>query len=375
MKSRILIFSLAYLPLIGGAEVALKEITERLPDYDFHLITARFSKNNKAEETIGPVKIYRVGWGCFLDKYLYFVLAYFKGLKLYQHHRYQIIWAMMANYAGLAALLFKWSHNVKYLLTLQSGDSDEFIHQRTWFWQPLYKQIYKQADYIQAISRWLENRAKSYGYQGKIDVVPNGVDIAKFSQEITQEEKEELLSQSGIGPNDKVIITVSRLVEKNGIGDLIESIKYLDERYKLLIIGTGKLEENLKLKTEELKLTDRVIFAGQKSHNELYKYLKISDVFIRPSLTEGFGNVFIEAMAAGLPVIATYVGGLKDFLIDGETGLVCQANNPQSIASQVKKLAASEELRKKIINQGLLEAAKYNWNDISFKINSIFKNL
>jgi len=375
MKPKILIFSLAYAPLVGGAEVALHEITQRIQSFDFDLITARFSRSDLPQERIGNVMVYRVGFGSYLDKYLFFVLAYFKALSLHRENHYQIVWAMLANYAGLGALLFKWTVRIKYYLTDQSGDSDSFIKKRTWFWLPLYKQIYQRADRIQVISHWLKERARSYGYRGEIDLVPNGVDIGRFSQEISPAEKATMLSQLSVKSDDKIIITVSRLVEKNGISDLIESLNYLDNQYKLLILGQGKLSEELKLKAENLKLTERVQFLGEKNHDEVVRYLNIAYVFIRPSLSEGFGNVFVEAMATGLPVIATSVGGIKDFLIDGETGLICNVNNPQSIAGQVKRLAADESLRNKLIQNGLALAKNYSWEAIAAQMNQSLNKL
>ena len=383
-NNNILVFSLAYQPYIGGAEIALQEIATRLAEYRFDIITARFDKKNLKQEARGQIRVFRVGWGVWLDKYLFFILAYFKAKELHKKNNYKIVWGMMENYAGLAALLFKKKYKIKYLLTLQSGDSDKFIKKRTWFWQPLYRQIYTRADKIQAISKWLERRAKNYGYRGEIALVPNGVEFGMFDQKINQEERKNLLNQLSLKPDDKIIITISRLVEKNGIGDLIEAMKYLDDRYKLLIIGEGKLERELKLKTEDFqskadtplaeKLSNRVKFLGQIDNDELYKYLSIADVFIRPSITEGFGIAFLEAMAASVPVIATNVGGIKDFLFDNETGLVCQVNNPQSIAEQVKKLE-DEQLRIKIITQALAKAREYDWNEIVKKMRVVFEDL
>jgi len=96
------------------------------------------------------------------------------------------------------------------------------------------------------------------------------------------------------------------------------------------------------------------------------KYLKISDVFIRPSLSEGFGISFIEGMVAGLPVIATPVGGITDFLVDKETGLFCEVRNPKSIADKVNLLFEDKSLREHVINGGMRMAMeRYDWNLIA----------
>ncbi len=185
IKPKILIFILTYPPFIGGAEIAVQEITKRLDnDFNFDLITARLDKKLLTEERINNVNVYRVGWGKNLDKYLYPWLAMKKAKELWflrGHGRtmspawgrtmspamnlpYAIAWGVVETWGGWAALKFKEKFpQVKYLLTMQSGDSDAFIKARTWFWFWRYKKIFTKADRIQAISTFLAKRAVKYG--------------------------------------------------------------------------------------------------------------------------------------------------------------------------------------------------------------------
>ena len=119
---KILIFSLVYYPrFIGGAEVAIKEITDRIPDseYEFDMVTLRFDKTLPKVEKIGNVTIYRVGFvgeyrdsadslkfPLHLNKYLLPITGYLKARKLHKKFQYDAVWSMMANYAGFAALFF-----------------------------------------------------------------------------------------------------------------------------------------------------------------------------------------------------------------------------------------------------------------------------
>jgi glycosyltransferase involved in cell wall biosynthesis len=119
-----------------------------------------------------------------------------------------------------------------------------------------------------------------------------------------------------------------------------------------------------------------VEFLGFVEHKEMMKYFEKADIFIRPSLSEGLGTAFLEAMAAEVPVIATPVGGIPDFLKDGETGLFCEVNNPRSIAEKVKILLDNKELREKIIfNAKKLVEENYDWNSIAEKMKSILNQL
>ena len=90
---------------------------------------------------------------------------------------------------------------------------------------------------------------------------------------------------------------------------------------KLLIVGDGPLRENLKFKIKNLKLENKIELLGEVSPDKVPQYLAEADIFVRPSLSEGLGTAFLEAMAVGLPIIGTPVGGIPDFLKDDETGL------------------------------------------------------
>jgi glycosyltransferase involved in cell wall biosynthesis len=407
MKKRILIFSTAYLPLIGGAEIAVKEITDRLgDDFEFDLICARIKKSLLRQERIGAIDIWRVGrgWGKF-DKFLLSWQGFKLAKQLYVKQKYDAVWAIMASFGGLAALFFKEQFSgVPYILTLQEGDTARHIASRAKWLGPYYKRMFKEANFITAISQYLKEYAIKNGAICTIEIVPNGVSVKKFSPNVilspkgeesprlgrgdglgqaersfanAQDNKKEKLKDSlGIKENDKVIITVSRLVEKNGVGDLIKAVALLPENYKLLILGGGALEKSLKFKVRSLKLEDKILFLGEISPDEVPKYLAISDVFVRSSLAEGLGNVFLEAMAAGVPIVGTPVGGIPDFLTNGETGLFCKVRNPASIAEKINQILSDENLRQKLISNGKkLVTEKYDWAIIAPKMGKIFKRL
>ncbi|MCX6731769.1 MAG: glycosyltransferase family 4 protein [Candidatus Parcubacteria bacterium] len=359
---KILIFSTAYLPLAGGAELAVKEITDRISDFQFDLITLRFNKQWPEFERIGNINVHRVGG----PKLLFPFFALFKAGKI----PCDLIWSVMANRAGFAALFFKFFYpRTKFLLTLQEGDPFDYPKKQMgalWlFLKPLFRAIFTKADYIQAISNYLADWAKEMGAKN-VEVVPNGVNVEKFKSQISNLKSND----------DKILITVSRLVKKNAVGDIIEALKFLPENIKLWIIGNGPKEKNLKSQISNLKINDRVKFFGEVSQNDLPKYLSQADIFVRPSLSEGLGTAFLEAMAVGLPVIATRVGGIPDFLKDNETGLFCEINNPKSIAEKVKILLENEGLRNKIItNAKKMVIENYDWDLIAGKMKKIFKKL
>lgn len=387
MAKRALIFSLAYYPhLVGGAEVAIKEITDRIRDLEFDMVTLYAGKSRF--ERIGNVNVYRVGLKVnipgssvprisYLIKFQYVAFAFFKSLILHHRRHYDFTWSMMASFNAFSNLFFKWIHpRVPFLLTLQEGDSPEHIKKATSIMYPLYKQIFKQADQIQAISKFLEQYGRQMGATCPSVVVPNGVDYPFLSQIPLQSQLKALRLELGIDPFDTVIITTSRLVHKNGVGDIIDAITYFPKNVKLLILGTGPLEKFLMEKTRLLNLNDRIIFAGYIPHREFPLYLRLAHIFVRPSLSEGQGVSFIEAMAAELPVIATPVGGIVDFLTERKTGLFCEVENPKSIAEKIELLMHDAALREELVkNAREMVREKYDWGLIAGKMEDIFNKL
>lgn len=374
---KVIIFSIAYHPFVGGAEVAIKEITDRLPDYEYHLLTNKFDANWDQQEKIGNIKVHRIGNGKKLDKYLFPFRAVFYGAKLHQEIKFDFAWSMMAFYAGLAALLFKYKTKVPYLLTLQSGDSDAFLKKRTWFWEYFYKQIYRQPKLTQVISKWLGKRSRNMGNKGEVLLVPNGVDLDFFHNTLDKQGKQKIRQELGLEPDETMIVTTSRLAMKNGIDDLIKAVNFLifknGIKTKLVIFGSGPDEAKLKLLAEEQAVAKQVLFMGYTEYKKLPPYVEAADVFCRPSLSEGFGNSFVEAMAVGTPIIATEVGGIPDFLHDGKTGLFCEVRNPGSIAQAVERYVKDKELHSRIAEDGKkLAIEKYSWNTVANDMGRIF---
>ncbi|MDP3993629.1 MAG: glycosyltransferase family 4 protein [Candidatus Doudnabacteria bacterium] len=369
-NKRILIFSIAYHPIVGGAEVAVRNITDRLLSYEFDLISCRFG-NHPRQEKIGNVNVYRVSSGSRIGKYLYPLFAYRLAAELHRERPYEIVWAIMAAFASGAAMLFlRKFPKVKFLLTLQEGDPIEYIHERVRWFSSAWQKIFKRADYIQAISNFLADWAKKEGAVCPVEVVPNGVDFKNFQFSISN------FQSKSKDPIYK-IITTSRLVHKNGIDILIRACAKLQvTSYKLQVFGSGPDEAKLKSLAKELDIADCVEFFGHVEPDDLPKYYADADIFVRPSRSEGLGNSFLEAMAAGVPVIGTPVGGIPDFLIDGETGLFCRPEDPEDLAEKIQRLTADEQLQQKLITNGRkLVAEKYDWNIIVGRMNSIFQKL
>ncbi len=388
---KILIFSLAYSPFIGGAELAVKQITGRIGSdgIRFDMITLRFDSDLPKFEKIGNINVYRIGlskkhpsaedlvkFPMYFTKVFYPLFAFFQAIKMHRQNKYDALWPIMS-YAGFPALFFKlfYKRNIPFILTLQEGDSISHITKR---WRiravyPFFKMVFAKADFVQAISTYLGGWARAMGFKGPLEIIPNGVDIKRFAREYPEKELSELKNKLGKKADDKYLITTSRLVKKNAINDVIKSLKYLPETVKFIVLGSGPDLDMLQKSAKDESVADRVIFLGMVEHQEIPKYLKISDIFVRPSLSEGMGNSFIEAMAAGLPVVATQAGGIADFLFDRErnpdkdpTGWAVGARDPRGISEQIKKITDNpEKTEKTVANAKKLAFEKYDWDLIA----------
>lgn len=378
----ILIFSLAYFPdLVGGAEVAVKELTDRMSDLQFSMVTIR-GPHEKKVERVGNIQVYRVGPHCgtgFLgkllfqcSKYAYPFLAYRKAQSLHVHNQFDTIWSIMANHAGFTARLFKKKNpNVRFVLTLQEGDPIPYIKKKVRLVYSAFQDIFARADSVTAISHYLMQFARDMGYTKEGIVIGNGVDIAHFSKELSPERRKEIRTRLGFSDDHTVLVTASRLVVKNGVVDVIDALVQLPEKYVFLVIGVGGLEASLRARAEDIHVAHRVHFLGYISHHDLPQYLHASDIFIRPSLSEGLGNAFLEAMVAGIPVIATPVGGIPDFLKEKETGVFCEVNNPESICRAVSILE-DDTLRSHVITQAKhMVADRYDWDALARRMQEV----
>lgn len=354
------------------------EITKRLPDIEFDLICARLRKASSRFEQVGNVRIFRLGFGIpRFDGYLLALLGHRLALKLHKQKPYDLMWSVMASYGAFSAVRVKKHTGLPFLLTLQEGDPIEYILHKVRFVRKSFNAIFESADGLQPISSFLQRWGYQMGFKGKAaNVIPNGVDITAFTTTFNPDVLRATRMNFGFPPEAFVLITSSRLVPKNGVGDIIEALPSLPN-VCLVICGSGTLESALKARVESLGIGNRVKFLGFVKIQELPQLLKASDAFIRPSLSEGLGNAFLEAMAAEVPTMGTPVGGIPDFLFDGKTGFMCEPENPPSIVSAVRRVQdLNDEERTAILKSAHdLVVSRYDWDLIAKDMNHLFRGL
>lgn len=376
---KVLIFTTAYTPYIGGAEIAVKEIVKELSgSYEFTVLTYRFSKELSVMEKLDGATVYRWGWGSKWDRFFLFPFwTFWKGLSLLRKDGKALLWGIMVTYASIGAYLIKLLRPKQpFLLTLQEGDSPRHLQYgklgMLGFW---WKRLLHKADRVQCISEYLAGLARDKGARGEVSVVPNGVNLEYFGKPADQYELQRYRDLYRLGAEDFVLVTVSRLSHKNGVDTCILALKHLDERFKLLVCGSGEEEKSLRKLVSENNLEHRVVFAGSVAHDRLPLHLQLARVFVRPSRSEGLGNSFLEAMAVGLPVVGTPVGGIPDFLTDRVTGLFCRPDDPADLAEKIlmyedKNLYQSiQSASRKLVGE------RYGWSKVAEAMREIFEGM
>jgi len=229
-------------------------------------------------------------------------------------------------------------------------------------------------DRIIAVSK--EDRrdiVECYGIEEKsIAVIPNGIDIEKYKRR----EKLSLLRQYGV--KKPYILFLGRLSRQKGVFDLLEASSKLPKGVTLVMV-TGKPDEE----GVEQEFTRRV--EGRKNvvrvnkmltEAETIAFYSSAEVFVSPSIYEPFGIMNLEAMACGRPVVSTKVGGIKDVVVDGATGFLVKAGDPDGIAEKVNLLISDRELAEAMGMRGRERVeAEFSWSRVAEKTINLYRTL
>ena len=209
----------------------------------------------------------------------------------------------------------------------------------------------------------------------KIKLICNSVDTKLFKpvedRALVREQirkKFHIKKESFLGG---IIAHLSRQKGHNLLLDAIPEVLKKVPNFHLLIVGGGALHDSLVLQAEKLGIMDHVTFAGVQ--DDIVSILNALDIFIMPSRWEGFGIAAIEAMACGIPVIVSYVGGLKEIVADRDNGLVISYPNPETIAKAIVRLATDDEFRARLAARGLETVReKFDVADMVRKVEKLY---
>jgi N-acetyl-alpha-D-glucosaminyl L-malate synthase BshA len=363
MKIAILLWR--FLPrYIGGAEIATYNIAKYLAKrgHEVHIITSSESGILNQEQQnfyIHTIKRGKVRFIRFLP-FLIRILAVLRKIKP------DIIHAQTIG-MGIVGFLAKKFFKIPYIV--YGRGSEVYL---SW---PLKNQVsklvFRHADAVIALTEDMKKLLQRFCNR-EVYVIPNGIELDRFSN---LPKKEEVLSKIGIDKQENVIIFVGRLCYVKGVKYLIQAMNIItkeNRKVKLLIIGDGEERQNLENFVKELNLENNVIFLGNFHNEKIPEYMSASDIFVLPSLSEGFPVVILEAMACGLPIVATNVGGIPYIIKERENGFLVMPKNAEQIAEKVLYLIENKNILKEISENNKERVKDYNLNNVVEKLEKIY---
>jgi glycosyltransferase involved in cell wall biosynthesis len=209
----------------------------------------------------------------------------------------------------------------------------------------LTREVMGGATLVTTVSRALTQQAKILGPSGmKIEVVHNGVDDGLF---FPSSDRRELRRDLGLSQEGFYWVSVCRLVPEKGAAELLSAFARLarsSTRAKLLLVGDGPEAASMERRFMEEGLADRVVFAGRCRPEKVARWLRAADAFVLASHNEGLPNVVLEAMACGLPVVATDVGGTGEAVFEGVSGLLVPPRDVEALAEAMTRISEDPEL-------------------------------
>lgn len=224
------------------------------------------------------------------------------------------------------------------------------------FW--LQKFLCKRSEQIIVPSECVKRLVSGWNVPSeKIKIIYDPIDFKPA--ELSKEE-----ARKKIGIHGNLLISVGKLAPWKGFKMLIKIMPKLleiNQFFRLVIIGDGPDRKNLELIIRNLGLDRKVYLVGQKSKDELAVYLAASDIFILNSGYEGFPRELLEAMAAGIPIVASAVMGNREIVHQGENGFLVKYNDEFNLIEAVKTLRQDPELKEQFVAGGKQTALKYSF--------------
>ncbi|MFP3985533.1 MAG: glycosyltransferase family 4 protein [Candidatus Bathyarchaeia archaeon] len=210
----------------------------------------------------------------------------------------------------------------------------------------------------------------------RIDVIPNGIEGDKYSVDV---DRWAVRRRFGVADHEKLVLCVGRLVPQKGIEYLIRAVPRISWRFpeaKFVIVGEGWMRSHLEWLADQSGQRWRINLTGFISDDELTALTKIADVMVVPSVYEPFGIVALEGMAAGVPVVASQVGGLAEVVEHDKTGVWVYPRSPDSIAWGVERVLSDSGYRDWLIkNAHEAVKARFSWEAVARQTIEVYKKV
>lgn len=379
---KILFLNYEYPPLGGGAGNAtayiLREYAD-FPDLTVHLVTSAVGTEYSRERIGGNVIVHRLPIGKN-DRNLHYqsrrnLLSY--SWKAYLFARklardegdFDLVHAFFTVPCGFQAMLLGVEFRMPYIVSLRGADVPGYSERfRALYFaiKPLVRLIWRRAASVVSNSEGLRELAVRTDAGTDISVIRNGVDTGEFRPAERDASRDDGTVR---------VLSVSRLTPRKGLRFLIRALSDLPESVRLVLVGGGGERSDLEALAAELGVSDRVDFRGAVPHESLPDIYRNCDLFCLPSLNEGMSNTVLEAIASGLPIIATVTGGTEELVTDGENGFFAEKESPEDLAEKIGRLAADADLRARMGAASRTRAEKMSWHAVASRYTELYRGM
>jgi len=362
---RILFCNYEYPPLGGGGGVINADLAEELARrHEVSVLTSR-AMDLPDREIVNGVEVLRVpvlgrseaAAASMLSMMSYLPSAAWRGRPLVRSGRFDVINTHFVVPTGPLGAYLSSVAGIPNVLTVHGGDlydpSKASSPHRHWFLRVAIRRLLRRADVVVGQSRnTLENIHAFYLPDFPCELIPLGIRRPAPSGRSR--------SELGFDDDDRILVTVGRLVARKSVSSLIQMLADMrSPAIKLVVIGDGPLLEELRAQALRLCVDEQVRFAGFVSDQQKVDLLNVADLYVSTSQHEGFGLVFLEAMAAGLPVVCYDFGGQSDFLQDGVTGALLPLNDLRRFQEACEHLLEDAPRRATVRAENLRRVESY----------------
>jgi glycosyltransferase involved in cell wall biosynthesis len=372
---KILLLNSEYPPVGGGAGNASANIARLLVSMgnDVLLLTSRFGSLPQDEMRDG-VRILRVAAlrrrvdrSTVVEQLSFMLAAAFRTLGIAGQFKPEATLAFFGLPSGAVAWMLKKIFDIPYVVSLRGGDVPGFRPYDFGVYHklagPFLHLIWHGASVVIANSRGLHDLAASFDSTIDIPIIPNGVDLEKFSS----------LAHDWSPPH---LLSVGRVVHQKGLDLGLQALAGIkDLEWEWDIAGDGPALSLLQAMAAEHGLQDRVRFLGWQTQEQLRQLYSAANLFLFPSRHEGMPNAILEAMASGLPVVATRISGNEELVADSETGSLVPAEDVESLRESLRVLLPRAELREEMGRAARRRVEQnFSWNNVAQQYQSMLQN-
>ena len=353
---------------LAGSEIAAYNIARSLAVHgnDVHVVTS-MDKGLPEESVEEGFHIHRLKYpkiGLLLST-AFFSLA---ALQTLRNINPEVV-HVQGIYYGLAAYLLKKTRGKPYVIYFQGSG----LYMPYAGIGPILKILVRNATEVIVLTEHMRITV-GVKYKRYATVIPNGVDINRF----TALSRKAARTGLNIGETKQIIIFVGSLIPVKGVKYLVEAMSILTQHLpeaRLLVVGNGEEETKLKQQVAQLNLESHVTFAGKVPNERIPEFMTASDIFVLPSLSEGFPVTVLEAMAAGLPIVTTNVRGLPEIVRDGENGFLVPSGDSDALAQKLLILLSNNETRKLMSVNNKNKASDYSWDSVASKLEEVYSRI